>query len=105
MASRRRKPVPPIGVTPEPESIDASDALWCEGVWVGPRSSRVFVRRNRFFVGFWAFVLTGISIAFWADVVGLRSWLLILPLAIPTAAAATACVAFGFSRGWIGDGD
>jgi len=38
-------------------------------------------------------------------VVGLRSWLLILPLAIPTAAAATACVAFGFSRGWIGDGD
>ena len=64
MATRRRKPDPPMGVTPEPEPIDGSDALWREGVWVGPRSSQVFVRQNRFFVGFWAFVLTCFALGY-----------------------------------------
>jgi hypothetical protein len=105
MAFCRRKPDSPTSATAEARSDDRSVALWCDGVWVGPRSLRVFVRQNRFLVGFWAFVLTGISVAIWADTAGLRSWLLILPLAIPTGAAATAGVAFGFSRGWIGDGN
>jgi hypothetical protein len=105
MALRRRNSESSEGVTLTRESACDRDEMWCDGVWVGPRSLRTFVRLNRFFVGFWAFVLTFISIAFWADAVGLTSWLLILPLAIATAAGGTACFMFGFSRGWIGDGD
>jgi hypothetical protein len=104
MTLRRREPSE--GVTLTRESACDGDEMWSrDSVWVGPRSLRVFVRLNRFFVGFWAFVLTGISIGFWADAVGLTSWLLILPLAIATGVAATACFMFAFSRGWIAEGD
>jgi hypothetical protein len=106
MALRRRNSEPSEGVKLRRESVCDRDEMWSsESVWVGPRSLRVFVRKNRFFVGFWAFVLTGISIAFWADAVGLRSWLLILPLSLATSAAATTCFMFAFSRGWIAEGD
>lgn len=105
MAFRRRSPEPPTEFIPGDDRAFDDDALWCDGVWIGPRSLRVFVRRNRFIVGFWVIVFTGMSIAFWADVIGLKTWVLILPLAIPTATAAAACFAFAFSRGWIGDGD
>jgi hypothetical protein len=106
MALRRRNSEPSEGVTPPGESAcELRDEMWRDNVWVGPRSLRVFVWLNRFFVGFWSLVLTGISIAFWADVVGLMSWLLIFPLSIATGAAATACFMFAFSRGWIAEGD
>jgi hypothetical membrane protein len=69
----------------------------------GPPSLRVFARANPFFVAWWTFILSFISIAMWAGVV--RSLPLLLPLAIATGAAATTCVMFAFSHGWIADGD
>jgi hypothetical protein len=79
------------------------DDLFVDGVWVGPRSLRVFVRVNRLFVAWWAFGLTFMSMGLWAAMV--ESLIVLLPLAIATGAAATACLMFAFSRGWVGDGD
>lgn len=77
---------------------------WDDGLWVGPRSLRVFLGANRFFVGWWLFILTAIALAFWIDVANLR-FPFALPLAIVTGGAITLGAMFAFSRGWIREGD
>jgi hypothetical protein len=79
---------------------------WYEGnTWVGPRSLRVFLRANPGFAAFWLLVTTFMGIGLWMDAVGVRSFLLALPLALVTGTAVTLACMFAFSRGWISDDD
>src|SRR4051812_9395314 len=80
------------------EGVDDGDR-WKDGVWVGPRSLRFFLVANGFFVAFWFLVITGIALGFWFDVADVSSWVVALPLAMGAAAAVTAGLLFGFSRG------
>jgi hypothetical protein len=75
-----------------------------DGYWIGPRDLRVFVRSNRFYVGFWFVVITGIALAVWVDVVKAPAWVAI-PLGLFTGVLATLGLMFGFSRGWVADDD
>ena len=75
-----------------------------DGYWIGPRDLRVFLSRNRFYVGFWFVCLTGIALAVWIDVVETPAWLTI-PLTLVTGALATLGLTFAYSRGWVADGD
>ena len=78
--------------------------LWVDGVWVGPRSLRFFLRVNWFLVVAWLLILCGIALAIWIDVAEVPSWS-IPPLTIATGTGATLAFMFGFSRGWIREGD
>jgi len=75
-----------------------------DGYWVGPRDLRVFLRRNRFYVGFNLVVITGIALAVWIDVVKLAAWSAI-PLGLATGLLAWVGLMFAFSRGWVADDD
>jgi hypothetical protein len=74
------------------------------GYWVGPRDLGVFLRSNRFYVGFNLVVITGIALALWVDVADLSMWFAV-PLALATGIPATLGLMFAFSRGWIADDD
>jgi hypothetical protein len=86
------------------ESGGTADDLWVHGVWVGPRSLRLFLRVNRFFVAWCLFILALIALAFWSDVGGVSSWFA-FPLSIVTGAVLTLVIMFAFSRGWVREGD
>ena len=86
--------------------MTVTDPGWDDnGVWVGPRDLRHFLRVNWFFVAFWDFVVTFIALAFWFDVAKISSWLLALSLAVVSGGLLTVGFMFSFSRGWIAEGD
>jgi hypothetical protein len=87
----------------EPEA--EVEEMCVDGRWVGPPSLRLFVRANRFFVAFWFFILTFMSVAFWFDPGGISSLWLAVPLAVITGGTVTLAFMFAFSRGWISEGD
>ena len=89
------------------EDIDATTRigdLWDDGVWIGPRHLPFFLRANVVFVAFWFVIVTGICLAVWADAAHLR-FAFALPLGLASGAAVTFIFMFGFSRGWVADGD
>jgi hypothetical protein len=85
---------------------DGANDLWDEdGRWVGPRSLRVFLDENRGFAVFWLLVLSLIASGFWADIGGVSSFAVAIPLGIVTGAAVSLAAMYAFSRGWIVDDD
>ena len=75
-----------------------------EPVWVGPRSVRLFVRAHR--------VQAGLSLlwSFWFAYLGWSNWDAIsqwtaITLGVITGAVGWVGLMFGFSRGWLADGD
>lgn len=87
-----------------PRPTASVDEMWVDGVWVGPRSLRFFLRVNRVLVRIWLFVICGIVLGFWVDVTDVPSWS-VPPLTIATGTGVTVAVMFCFSRAWVRDGD
>jgi hypothetical protein len=85
-----------------------ADADWDtngNATWIGPRDLRYFLRANRFLVSYWTVGLMFLSWGFWVDAADLGALWLSVPLGVVTGGFAALALTFGFSRGWISEGD